>query len=132
MFRLTLCSVIASFALIVPATGYSGEVGVRVEFTDLEVSAIRAYFRANDGSKQGKSHGKGKGHKSLPPGIAKNLQRGKPLPPGIAKQHLPGGLVQVLPAVPRGYERIMVDGKVLLVEVATQIVHDVLEDLILG
>ena len=130
MFRIILCSVIASLALTVPATGYSGEVGVHVEFTDLEVSAIRAYFRANDGPRQGKS--KGKGRKSLPPGIAKNLQRGKPLPPGIAKQHLPGGLVQVLPAAPRGYERIIVDGKVLLVEVATQIVHDVLEDLILG
>jgi hypothetical protein len=119
-------------ALTVPATGHSGEVGVHVEFTDLEVSAIRAYFRANDESRQGKSPGKGKGRKSLPPGIAKNLQRGKPLPPGIAKQHLPGGLVQLLPAAPRGYERIIVDGKVLLVEVATQIVHDVLEDLILG
>jgi hypothetical protein len=116
----------------VPATSYSGEAGVRVEFTDLEVSAIRAYFRADDGSKHGKSRGKGKARKSLPPGIAKNLQRGKPLPPGIAKQYLPGGLVQLLPAAPRGYERIMVDGKVLLVEVATQIVHDVLEDLILG
>ena len=132
MFRLILCSVIASLVLLVPATGHSGEVGVHVEFTDLEVSAIRAYFRSNDGSKHAKGHGKGKGRKSLPPGIAKNLQRGKPLPPGIAKQYLPGGLVQVLPAAPHGYERIMVDGKVLLVEVATQIVHDVLEDLILG
>ena len=118
MFRLILCSVIASLVLLVPATGHSGEVGVHVEFTDLEVSAIRAYFRSNDGSKHAKGHGKGKGRKSLPP--------------GIAKQYLPGGLVQVLPAAPHGYERIMVDGKVLLVEVATQIVHDVLEDLILG
>ena len=31
-----------------------------------------------------------------------------------------------LPPAPAGYERIVVAGKVLLVEVATQIVHDVL------
>jgi hypothetical protein len=30
--------------------------------------------------------------------------------------------------VPTGYERIVVAGKILLVEIATQIVHDVLTD----
>ena len=32
----------------------------------------------------------------LPPGIAKNVARGKPLPPGIAKKVLPNDLVQTL------------------------------------
>ena len=68
----------------------------------------------------------------LPPGIAKNLQRGKPLPPGIAKQVLPSGLIAQLPPPPKGFERIEVAGKVLLVEIATQVIHDVLEDIILG
>jgi Ni/Co efflux regulator RcnB len=63
--------------------------------------------------------------------IAKNLARGKPLPPGIAKQQLPDGLVHALPAPPRGYERIIVDGKVLLVEIATQVIHDILTDIVL-
>jgi Ni/Co efflux regulator RcnB len=67
----------------------------------------------------------------LPPGIAKNLARGKPLPPGIAKQQLPDGLVHALPAPPRGYERIVVDGKVLLVDMATQVIHDILTDIVL-
>jgi len=109
----------------------AGEVGVSVVFSDKEISSIRAYYR--DHSTDYSSHGgnKGKGRKSLPPGIAKNLQRGKPLPPGIAKQVLPSGLISVLPPPPHGFERVTIDGKVLLVEVATQVIHDVLEDLIL-
>jgi hypothetical protein len=35
--------------------------------------------------------------KDLPPGIAKNLVRGKLLPPGIAKHRLPAALVAQLP-----------------------------------
>jgi hypothetical protein len=35
-----------------------------------------------------------------------------------------------LPAVPAGYDRIIVDGKILLVEVATQVIHDVLMDVV--
>ena len=73
-----------------------------------------------------------KGTKTLPPGIAKNLQRGKPLPPGIAKRALPGDLRVQLPDVPDGFERVVVGGKILLVEIATQLIHDVLEDIILN
>jgi len=36
----------------------------------------------------------------LPPGIAKNVARGKPLPPGIAKRALPTELLRVAPKVP--------------------------------
>lgn len=115
------------FAISTPAI--AGEVGLEVVFTDKEISTIRAYYHDHGTPHSGNKKGKGK--KSLPPGIAKNLQRGKPLPPGIAKQVLPAGLIKVLPPAPRGFERIVVDGKVLLVEVATQVIHDVLEDLIL-
>jgi hypothetical protein len=108
----------------------AGEVGVQVRFSDAEVAAIRAYYR-HAGSPQ-VDGGKGKGHRALPPGIEKNLARGKPLPPGIAKQVLPAELIKVLPAVPRGYERIILGSKILLVEVATQVIHDVLEDVVLG
>jgi hypothetical protein len=37
---------------------------------------------------------------ALPPGIAKNIARGKPLPPGIAKRTLPTDLVVVSPRQP--------------------------------
>jgi hypothetical protein len=117
-------------AVLLACSGQSAatELSVQVVFGHDEIAIIHDYF--NDHKDQ-KNH-KSKGNKSLPPGIAKNLQRGKPLPPGIAKQALPSGLLDVLPAAPHGYERIIVGGKVLLVEIATQVIHDILEDIVLG
>jgi hypothetical protein len=131
MIRHTLTCAAAVLVLAPLTMGHAGQLGVSVEFTDLEVSAIRAYYRDHETAAQPGNAKKGKGHKSLPPGIAKNLQRGKPLPPGIAKQALPTRLAQLLPTAPRGYERVIVSGKVLLVEIATQVVHDILEDVLL-
>ena len=102
------------------------EFRVTVTFSDTEISVISSYYREH--IKTEKSKGKPK--KALPPGIEKNLAWGKPLPPGIAKQMLPGDLIAGLPPVPDGFERIIVAGKVLLVEIATQVVHDILEDLL--
>jgi hypothetical protein len=119
-----------------PMLCVAGEVGIDVEFSDNEVALIRAYYRDHETAYSQKENGKkgnakNKGQKSLPPGIAMNLQRGKSLPPGIAKQVLPSDLSDRLPVLPRGFERIEVDGKVLIVEIATQVIHDVIEDLIL-
>jgi Ni/Co efflux regulator RcnB len=44
---------------------------------------------------------------------------------------LPTSLIDLLPPPPHGYKRVAIDGKVLLIEIATQVIHDVLEDLIL-
>ena len=98
-------------------------------FSEVERQIIAEYFHKHGHSSGKKGKGKGK-PRGLPPGIAKNLQRGKPLPPGIAKQHFPGGLIDLLPPAPRGFERIIVGGKIILVEVATQIIHDVLIDVV--
>ncbi len=107
----------------------SAELGVEVIFSDGEIAIIGAWYRHHEHMQ---SHGKGgKKAKGLPPGIARNLTRGKPLPPGIAKKYLPEGLRQLLPAPPHGYERIIVDGKVLLVEIATRVIHDILADIVL-
>ena len=105
----------------------AAKIGVEVTFSHDETATIRAYF--DDERRQ--SSKKAKGQKSLPPGIEKNLARGKALPPGIAKQVLPAELLRLLPPAPNGFERIAVSGKVLLVEIATQVIHDVLEDVIL-
>lgn len=96
-----------------------------VVFSKDESAVIQQYYAQHpvDAGKGGKNGQKGK---PLPPGIAKNLARGKPLPPGIAKQQLPQDLVRMLPPVHAGYERVYVDGRVLLVDVATQVIHDVL------
>ena len=117
------------FAVPLPVTEAS-EIGASVTFSDGDVRIISAWY-TDHGSKKNGKHGKG-GQNGLPPGIAKNLTRGKSLPPGIAKQYLPEGLRQELPAPPSGYERIMVDGRILLVEIATQVIHDVLTDVILN
>ena len=104
-------------------------LGVPVPFSAGALAIIGAWYRDQEHMQ---SHGNGgKKAKGLPPGIAKNLARGKPLPPGIAKKNLPDGLRQMLPAPPHGYERLIVDGKVLLVEIATRVIHDILVDVVL-
>jgi Ni/Co efflux regulator RcnB len=40
--------------------------------------------------------------------------------------------LQELPAPHPGYERVIVDGKILLVEIATRIIHDVLTEAVLN
>jgi Ni/Co efflux regulator RcnB len=105
----------------------SADLGVAVVFSEKEISIIGAWYQ-DDKQSRGKKKTRSKG---LPPGIAKNLSRGKPLPPGIAKQYLPTDLNLMLPPPRRGFERIIVDGKVLLVEIATRVVHDILTDVIL-
>lgn len=63
---------------------------------------------------------------SLPPGIQRNLERGKPLPPGIAKR-FDGPIARELPRYP-GYEWERVGADVVLIEAATRVVVDVLVD----
>ena len=61
---------------------------------------------------------------SLPPGIQKNLARGKPLPPGIAKK-LDGRLAGRLPHY-EGYEWQQAGTDLILVALATGIIYEVL------
>ena len=119
--------ILACFALLAAGASAQAALEVGVVFSDDEIRIISNWYH-DHGYSKGKGGKKGKG---LPPGIAKNLQSGKPLPPGIAKQHLPSDLQRALPAPPSGYERIIIDGKVLLVDVATHIIHDILTDAIL-
>jgi hypothetical protein len=67
------------------------------------------------------------GYKPLPPGIQKNLARGKPLPPGIARKAAPSGMIPRLPKHP-GYEWQMAGTDLVLVQIGTSIVSDVLKD----
>ncbi|MCR6631364.1 MAG: RcnB family protein [Magnetospirillum sp.] len=64
----------------------------------------------------------------LPPGIRKKVARGKPLPPGIAKR-FPGDLRAQLPARP-GYEYRVVGADVLLVQIATGVIVDLVRDIL--
>ncbi|AUY32441.1 hypothetical protein EON09_26865 [Pseudomonas soli] len=65
---------------------------------------------------------------SLPPGIQKNLARGKPLPPGIAKK-LDSRLIGRLPHYD-GYEWHQAGADLLLVAIASGVIYEVLHNVL--
>jgi hypothetical protein len=67
------------------------------------------------------------GYRPLPPGIAKNLARGKPLPRGIAKKKVPTAIVRHLPTYP-DYEWRRCGADLLLVQIATQVIAEIFAD----
>lgn len=67
------------------------------------------------------------GYSELPPGIRKNLMRGKPLPPGIAKKVRSGAFLDSLPRHP-GYEWQTAGSELILVSIATGVIADILYD----
>lgn len=127
MLRQACLVFVTSFILLHTAPSSAADLAIDARFSPAEITLIRDYYQ----TVQSNQSQRGKRLKSIPPGIAKNLARGKSLPPGIAKQVLPEALSHQLPAVREGFERVVVDGKVLLVDVATQVIHDVLTDIIL-
>jgi len=66
-----------------------GQTSVTVVFRDSDRATFHDYFLTHKIVAE-----------PLPPGIAKNVARGKPLPPGIAKRALPAELLLVAPRVP--------------------------------
>ena len=121
-------------------------------FKALERRVIEDYFknRANQsdsdfdvGQARGKGKGKHKGRgrgksKQMPPGLAKRgrlppgLAKRERLPPGLAKRDIPSGLAGLLGLPAAGTERVIVDNNVLLIETATGMVLDILQDVIAG
>lgn len=95
----------------------SGDVNVSLRHAGITISTARGYAQEYGLS----------GYGSLPPGIRKNLARGKPLPPGIAKKMVPGPMLARLPVYP-GYEWRVAGSDLILVAVATAVVADVLFD----
>ena len=97
--------------------------GVSVTLTNGQITSVRAYY---SNLEVPNARGRGRG---LPPGIARNLARGKSLPPRISKGYLPAAVVADFPHLPSGLDYVIVAGKLLLVEAATQVVREVLLDL---
>lgn len=115
----------AAPAAAVAQTLSNGQTLAEAVFTAAERRIIADYFGPSAGGKKQTKEGQ---QKALPPGIAKNLARGKPMPPGIAKRSLPGDLSGRLPPVRSGFERVIVGADVLLVEIATNVIYDVIKD----
>ncbi|MAZ33274.1 MAG: hypothetical protein CMO06_09025 [Thalassospira sp.] len=76
-----------------------------------------------------KNKGNGKGKDGLPPGIAMKLERGGTLPPGIAKRDLPADLRSRLPYRSDAIRQI-VGSDVVLIEKGTDIILDVIRDVV--
>ncbi len=125
--QLRYAALAASLALVATAAGAQGKsrhkdtkvvaVGNHtvVLATDSEVRIFRDYYRA-------------RGHKPkpLPPGIAKNLARGKRVPPGLMRSRLPDDLVVILPRRDR-HEWYVANDVILLVDV-TGVVRDIVRN----
>ncbi|WP_447044032.1 anti-virulence regulator CigR family protein [Vreelandella sp. H-I2] len=90
----------------------------RVDLPRINERELRQLLRQHDAPRA----------EALPPGIQRNLERGKPLPPGIAKR-FDGQFASQLPRYP-GYEWERVGANVVLIEAATRIVVDVLVDVL--
>ena len=126
----TLMALAIGLAAWTFAGGSADAQELTFSFKDKQI--IASFFGGGgDGGQQGKGKGKGKkakgvGNMGLPPGLAKKQK----LPPGIAKRQLPSTLMAQLAPAPKGFERVIVDNDILLIEIATQLVHDVITDII--
>ncbi len=114
--------------VVQPAAAPVITAGVSITLSPAQAALVRGYVSSSAyaGRGRGRGHGNSGG---LPPGIAKNLERGKSLPPGIAKGYLPSYVVADLPRLPSGLDYVVVAGKLLLVEAATAAIRDVLLDI---
>ncbi|MEE8444548.1 MAG: hypothetical protein V3S44_04310 [Alphaproteobacteria bacterium] len=129
---IALMALVFGFALM-GATARDAAAQLEITFSLKDKQVIASFFggggSGGGGGKTGKpgKGNRGKGNKGIPPGLAK---KGGALPPGIAKRQLPSTLITQLPPPPQGFERVIVDNDILLINIATQIVHDVISDII--
>ncbi len=99
-------------------------------FNALEKRLIGDYFRtrrAKAAKGKSKRFPPGLAKKPLPPGLAMQYRRYGKLPPGLQKRDLPHDLASRMSKLPPGHARVIVGDDVLLIEVATGVILDVLE-----
>jgi len=102
------------------------------------LGAVKRVSGENADSRDDRAKGKGKGAKSMPPGLAKrdelppglkkHIEKNGVLPPGLQGRDLPDDLKRRLPKSHKGTKRVIVGDDVVLIEEATRVVIDVIED----
>lgn len=99
--------------------------GTRVEvvFSDRDRTLIHDYYR-----RRGLPPGLAK-RSSLPPGLQKQVQRRGQLPPGLQRERLPNDLEIRLSPLPEGYVRVRVGADVVLMNMRTRVIVDVIKDI---
>lgn len=96
-----------------------GPGGSTVVVSHSDVNVIRTYFVDHP-----------VGASALPPGIAKNLARGKPLPPGIAKKMAPVELRQRVPVCMNGWECILAGADMLILDAVHGTIADIVRNVV--
>jgi hypothetical protein len=67
---------------------------------------------------------------SLPPGLARQLERNGTLPPGLSTSGMPAALRSQLPG--RTEDVTIIGSDVILVDIATRVIVDIIHDVFLG
>lgn len=136
MRRELLFSLILGLVFAAPVAVQAGDVVDQIVketahkvFTEAERRTIRDYYGDSHGGRGDKGKGPGK-HGKQPPGLQMQLEKNGRLPPGLEKKALPPGLSGQLPAAPKGYERVIVDSDVVLVHTASQMIADIISDVV--
>ena len=90
-------------------------------FSERDQTIIRAYFNRG---RRNLPPGLAKRGGSLPPGLEKQLRANGTLPPGLQKraEPFPLELTRQLPRLPRGYSRVIVEGRAMTVDINSRII----------
>ena len=97
-------------------------VRVSVEFSDNDRQLIRNYY-----NKKHKKMPPGLAKKNkLPPGLQKQIVKNGKLPPGLEGRYVPHELDQRLSRLPRGYVRQKIDDDIVIIEVMTRLIVDII------
>src|SRR5437868_10304504 len=95
------------------------------DFDSQDREVITSYYSGRDSNLP---PGLAKRGGNLPPGLEKQLQRNGTLPPGLQKrvQPVPESCEVQLPRLPRDWERVILGGRIILLDGA-QTIHDILD-----
>lgn len=128
MLKKVLLLALVSASLLLNGCVTTQSVGVRTHspgmstsfyFSDGERSRIKGYYLYNRPYK-----------KPMPPGLRKKYshryQRYQVLPRGVPYNRLPHRLENRLPRLPTDYIRIVVGGNVMIMNVRTRVIYDVI------
>jgi hypothetical protein len=149
LFRHFFCSLLACSLLTVPALAQGNGHGngkakghdKKDKDDDGERGEAKYYFQARDRevvTTYYTKHGRGlppglaKRNGNLPPGLEKQLQRNGSLPPGLDRkmEPCPVEITRELPPLPPDYRRGVVGASIVVFNVRTNIVVDVMQDVV--
>ncbi|MBT4116852.1 MAG: hypothetical protein HOE84_10540 [Rhodospirillaceae bacterium] len=88
--------------------------------------------RRRGGKNKGRGRAKGKGKfKGMPAGLARHIKKHGQLPPGLEKKRLPRHIEAKLPPVRKGTERVVAGNDVVLMDIVTGTVLDIIYEVII-